>query len=395
MSAYNRVWYNFVLCVKILRSRWVLPVVFAVIYTALSVILSLAGSESTVAPDVSAIRYTVVNRSQKDLPQINGLLRLLKNSASEVTLADTSYALDDAVFYQATDYILIISEDFDQTGKLLTQSYGVSSKAYYIDRMINGYLSAYDAYVGAGFTPAAAAQNAAKEFETAAAQNIARVEGTGDFNAALLFFQLQSYAMLMMIPFIAGSFLIVFKRREIVSRLAAAPLRPVGKSISQGICVAFLSVVSFLMFSLINLFINSKAIAAFEGGQLALLLLNSLCVTVLSAGLGQFAGMVSKTNNIHSAIVNIVSLVFAFLGGIFIPASLFGEGLHRIARLLPLYWYSHAIESIAQKSANFGGILPDLAVQLGYALLFFAAAGVAGTVMGRRGTASGVTAKEE
>lgn len=45
-------------------------------------------------------------------------------------------------------------------------------------------------------------------------------------------------------------------------------------------------------------------------------------------------------------LVNIITIAFSFLGGIFVPLELLGEDVRNVGRFLPTYWYAVGLEKI-------------------------------------------------
>jgi ABC-type multidrug transport system permease subunit len=64
-------------------------------------------------------------------------------------------------------------------------------------------------------------------------------------------------------------------------------------------------------------------------------------------------------------LINIITIAFAFLGGIFVPLELLGEDVKNVGRLLPTYWYAVGLEKIENGSA-----LSDIASCFGMQAVF-------------------------
>lgn len=103
---------------------------------------------------------------------------------------------------------------------------------------------------------------------------------------------------------------------------------------------------------------------------------NIFTMLLFGLSLGFFAGMVAKTDDAINGIVNVLSLVLCFLGGVFVPRQFFGAGVQNVAKIFPTYWYVVNNESIgAMKTVSHTfvkNILTQSMVSLGYALVIFA-----------------------
>jgi ABC-2 type transport system permease protein len=88
-----------------------------------------------------------------------------------------------------------------------------------------------------------------------------------------------------------------------------------------------------------------------------------------------FIGTLVKRKEIINAIANVLGMGMAFISGIFVPVELLSPQVLKIGSFTPTYWFAEANSKIYEL-ANYTGeslmqILPDMAVQLGFAVLFW------------------------
>ena len=69
-------------------------------------------------------------------------------------------------------------------------------------------------------------------------------------------------------------------------------------------------------------------------------MLNSFSCMLVALALGYFTGMISENAVALNGINNVLSLGLCFLGGVFVPLEMLGNGIVSIAQFLPTYWYS-------------------------------------------------------
>ena len=105
---------------------------------------------------------------------------------------------------------------------------------------------------------------------------------------------------------------------------------------------------------------------------------------LVALSLGYFTGMISENAVALNGINNVLSLGLCFLGGVFVPLEMLGNGIVSIAQFLPTYWYSR-INGILRDYGELSSelwhtIWVGLLIQLAFALACF---GV--TMMLRRG----------
>ena len=51
------------------------------------------------------------------------------------------------------------------------------------------------------------------------------------------------------------------------------------------------------------------------------------------------AGRQAKNDGQLNMMANVVGLAFSFLGGVFVPLELMNQGMQKIAKFVPSYWY--------------------------------------------------------
>ena len=96
--------------------------------------------------------------------------------------------------------------------------------------------------------------------------------------------------------------------------------------------------------------------------------LNMLSFLVVSLGLVFLLGQTVKKQEALSMISNVVALGMSFLGGIFVPLELLGDGIVKVAHFLPSYWYITAADFADKYKA--GESLEQFFIKLLVQLLF-------------------------
>ena len=103
---------------------------------------------------------------------------------------------------------------------------------------------------------------------------------------------------------------------------------------------------------------------------------NIFAMLLFGISLGFFTGMTVKNSDAVNGVVNVTSLVLCFLGGVFVPRQFFGDGVMRVAKLFPTYWYVvnnemiGAMKNVTQSFVR--NVLIQSVVSVGYALVLFA-----------------------
>lgn len=103
--------------------------------------------------------------------------------------------------------------------------------------------------------------------------------------------------------------------------------------------------------------------------------LNAFAFSIFVLALSYLFGMVLKNINSLTLLSTVVSLGFAFLGGVFVPLEMFSSSALMVSRLIPSYWYVLANNTISKLSnfnwENVSEVFGYITLQLIAALALF------------------------
>lgn len=102
----------------------------------------------------------------------------------------------------------------------------------------------------------------------------------------------------------------------------------------------------------------------------------ALAVTLITfalsgVALGTALGTFVKTESQASNLSIMIGMVMALLGGAWWPMELFPPGLQQAVKVLPTTWAMDALTDITMRGGGLADILPNAAVLLGFAVVFF------------------------
>jgi ABC-2 type transport system permease protein len=95
-----------------------------------------------------------------------------------------------------------------------------------------------------------------------------------------------------------------------------------------------------------------------------------LCLAILS--IFNFIYSLTQKHNSISAIGNVLAMGFGFISGGMVPREFLPDISLILARFFPIYYFININEAIFQPDFTWGGILPDILIQLGFLCGFFA-----------------------
>jgi len=108
---------------------------------------------------------------------------------------------------------------------------------------------------------------------------------------------------------------------------------------------------------------------------------------VVSMSIAALSGSFIRSTNAQNAVANIIALGMCFIGGVFIPLYMLGDGILAVSRFLPTFWFVTAHESIGSLT-SFGAsamapVWQAMLIQLAFAVALFCVTLVLGKYIGQ------------
>lgn len=165
--------------------------------------------------------------------------------------------------------------------------------------------------------------------------------------------------------------LLTDKRTGVIDRIRAGPVSAGALLAGKGAAVVVTGVTALCIIWAAT----SVALGADWGDPVGVLVL-IVCTALSVAGIAGLLAALARTEQSADTLATAVALIFALLGGAFLPPGALPDAFQRLTVLTPLGW---ALRGFAELSAGEGG----LADVVPYALVLLAWAGVSGVVAAR------------
>jgi ABC-2 type transport system permease protein len=107
------------------------------------------------------------------------------------------------------------------------------------------------------------------------------------------------------------------------------------------------------------------------GSQPLALAVMMLAASLAAAALGTTLGTFVKTEGQASGLSIMTGMVMALLGGCWYPLEMFPKAVQGAVQILPTTWAMRGMLDIVLRGQGVGAVLPEAAVLLGFAALFF------------------------
>lgn len=297
----------------------------------------------------------------------------------------TKEGLQDSLYFQETEYILLIPQGFADSfahegeSKLETLKAPGTSTGYLLDSQIEDFLQ----NVHLGLVGGSSLNEAAKQALSLADLDTPtgflggdRLVSQDSRPGIYYYLRYLPYALLACLTSALCPIFVVLYQADVRKRntCSALTLRSFNRQLGLG-CICFTTaLLAFLLLS--GLMIYRKELALIE--HPFWLLLNTAACTLTAMSLGFFAGFIAKNDVAVSGLSNVISLSLCFLGGIFVDTSLLSKQVAAFSQVLPTYWYTRVndmlFRGIPLERQQYTLLAQGLGLQLAFALAVFAVA---------------------
>lgn len=312
---------------------------------------------------------TVVDKDRTELSR--AIMEYLEEQHRVEKIEYEKELLTDLIYYQELSACVTIPKGFEKThleeDPLLVESLSDEGQAagVFLNMQLRSYLDSVAAFerAGSSLKEAIKSTREAVDFKNFVHVESEKTNGVknGDNKLYHLFLFLPFPVMTILLSSVLPVIL-TFQRDGIKERMNLSAV-----SISSRTVALFAggAAVSFLIFLGLGAFASFFLPKEVFHGKWIFAMFNLFVFTMVIVMLMIFFVSISflgiqKSKNI---ITNIVALGFSFLGGIFVPLSLLGDGVRAVGRFLPTYWYAEALEEISNGTAfskAAGNFLPEL-----------------------------------
>ncbi|MCR5632585.1 MAG: ABC transporter permease [Eubacterium sp.] len=307
------------------------------------------------------------------------------------TLDEGDYTDDqikDMLFYENISEYIVIPKGFGETinsvieskknGKavseedfenLLKGTYDDGMpRGIFINMQINQYLNAVTDYMASGENLEDASKRADEALDISEFTTF-QEEETDDNAVKYTSFLVLPYGILSIIFSGVIPVIIAFNEKEKKNRTAVSSIKLTTRNISLILGAATVAFAVATIFIIVITLKNGGDFAFTNAWWLSVLntFIYTITATLLLSMLTSFPILISKgSTNAASFLTVIIGLSFAFLGGTFVDLDILGEGVAKVGRFIPNYWYSIACKKIWYDGAG----LTDLFGCYGLQLLF-------------------------
>lgn len=364
----------FKLFFKILKTQLTQIIMYIVIFIIIAYII--AGSPSAM-PGYSEQKQdiSVVDR---DGTQTSGTLKdylLSRNNQTELDSYDFE-TIQDELYNRNTTNVIFIPKGFEEAVLLgnteeILDIYNIpgTMAASVVTGQADNFINILNSYIAAGIS-LNDALNKTKETLNEKT-DVSFLSDSGEATSPLsTFLTYIAYVFIAIAVNGVSPVIQVFNKPALRKRFncSSYKMSRFNAGLIAGITIFGIAVCA--IFTTAALFTHSSELLSVKG---LLSILNMAVYMVVSLSIAYLIGSVSTNVNIISMLSNVIGLGFSFLGGVFVPIELLGDGIIKIAHFLPSYWYIIAKKSIFNlgNGSTYIEIMQGMGIMLAFAAAIF------------------------
>lgn len=316
----------------------------------------------------------IINHDQGN-PISDGLVTMLNQHSNVKDDIETKEDIQNFIYFQEIKYALIIPEGYGESvlnnGNITLERIKPHDSVGYIniDMLCNEYISSYQLYQQADFSNSQIHEMIMKDLD----QDVSiQIEGSEKHYKSLIAFNYMSYAFLSVMITGIGLVSLSMSKRDLKMRNQCAPTSNLSIQLQLNlsyICFALLAWAAIILPSLLLLKDEIFTIQGF------LYIVHSLIFLLPSIAIAYLVSIFAKSEEVVSALCNIIALGTSFISGVFIQQEFLSASVIQLASFTPTYWFvkgNNAIYNIGPSSNIFNAeLLSSIAIELLFAIALF------------------------
>ena len=326
-----------------LRQRNVI-ILYLCIFLGLGTLMTMTMDEQNQDIYTSeTLTMTVIDRDNSDISK--GLTDYFDKTQELVPLEDKKEVLKEELYYGNTQYVLIIPEGFEKefiktegnNTENLLQGTGRpgSMQNHYASELVDSYLSGLALYLQAGYDP----ENAVRQMENTEKNNTVTVmqEGSRAMSKVAGTLQYLPYILTALSCYVIGFVMLDYQKTDIKRRIAVSAVSRASRLMQMILALLVIGVAFFVVSILMTAAMNPGTIL--EESNKGYYLLNIGVMVLVGLSIAFMVVSMVSTGNAVNGLANVIALGMSFICGVFIPESMLGSSVRKLAKFLPVYWY--------------------------------------------------------
>ena len=309
-------------------------------------------------------------------PISQNLVKYLTENTEVKEISGGEEAVSDALFYREISCVVTIPQNYGtntMTGKepeILIKATG-DYHASFVEIMLTHYIRIQNTYAEISENE----KDMVKQINSAL-DSKTEIEMTSELDTVSLtkaksYFNFAAYSIMSCIIFIICLVLSSFNHLTVRKRTIVSSMNDKKYNAFLLISSSLYVLVVWLFFAILGYVMVGDIVFTPVGG---LYILNMLIFALTSLSIAYFLSTVIHAKNAITGIVNVITLGFSFLCGVFVPMQYLPSWVISVAHILPAYWYVDTNNRLADTEIlNIDSLTPiliNMLVLAGFFVLF-------------------------
>ena len=365
---------------KILRKNMAMIIIFSALLILYGV-LNFSSKDQSVAFSAVKPDIVIVNRDEnKGITK--GFIKYIKANSNTPEVADNEDARSDALFYNDTDFIIYIPENFNDEFmkgniKEIDVKEGNNFNASYAEMLINRYLKLASTYRRNITDGDELAKVLDKVIENETEINITTKLDTDSLAQASFFYNFESYSLIICLVFIISLILTTFNSENIKKRTVISSTSYKKNNRILLLCNLLYAFTIWIIYTIISIILVGDVMFTSNG---IMFIINSFVYLINLTTFAFLIGNVIKNKNIVNGVTNVIGIASSFFCGVFVPTEYLPDTVVKVAHIMPTYYYVNTNDLLtSMEKVNLTNLQPvfiNMGVLLGTAVLFVIASNI-------------------
>ena len=355
------------------------------IYCACSMVMSIvfASSEDSRVEVFTQEKVKVAVIDEDNTESSEALKDYLEDTQELVNVGDTDDKIQDDLYFGRVKYLVRIPEGFeksltkDDDYTLKTTCAPGSYNGVFLDMSIEEFVTKYKSFLALGLDRKDAIEKTRQNLSlNADVETYIPENKSKDVPKFYTFFLFMGYGFIAILCHALGSVMVSFNAEDMRKRMNCSALSVKMRNFYMVLGCLVITTVVWAIYQVVALAFAHESMFATE--TTPFIIANSFILAIMAMSVGFLAGTIAKHDG-HVAICSVsASMVFSFLGGVFVSLDYLSPSVLRISRFVPTYWYVSVLDKLTMATKMdseltkvfFNGI----GIQLVFAITFAAIA---------------------
>lgn len=351
--------------------------IYFVMFAGLSIVFgAIAGDSTKQVYKESDVLIAVFDYDKSKASE--ALYSYLNETHTIIEIEDNEEAKLEAFFDEIVIGIIEIEPGFedglytkDLEGKITAYQSPSASGNTFVSLQVQEYATSLSNYLTIGYDLDQAIEKTKENLALETKVGFVSEDSGKEYTQYYYYFLYLTYALVSITIFALCPVFIRFREKNLKDRMDCAAFPMEKRNIVLAVGAIAFSIGIYVLFIIMSVIAYHGKDGFFE--SIGYYAFNTFINLLVSISIALLLSNFVHSINILSVFANIIGLGMSFISGVFVPQELLSEGVLKVAKCLPTYWYVDVVNKIHEMSGNlvFSDVSKGLLIQFLYAVALF------------------------